>query len=122
MQNVGQISSVINVPIRQSDPIGAYPHVKFKNTYESKVRMLHWFSRKIQSLGIGLFNMIVLTLENSLQFFSPVFFRVPPAAYGSSQARGQMRAEAASLHPSHSNAGSEPHLRSTPQLMAMPDS
>ena len=28
---------------------------------------------------------------------------------------------AASLHHSHSNAGSEPHLQPTPQLMAVPD-
>ena len=32
------------------------------------------------------------------------------AAYGGSQARGQIRAVAASLHQSHSNSGSEPHL------------
>ena len=42
-------------------------------------------------------------------------------AYGSSQARGQIGAVAASLCNSHSNAESEPHLRSTPQLVAMPD-
>ena len=28
---------------------------------------------------------------------------------------------ATGLHPSHSNVGSEPHLRPTPQLLAMPD-
>ena len=33
-----------------------------------------------------------------------------------SQARGQIRAIAAGLHHSHSNAGSEPHLLPTPQL------
>ena len=55
--------------------------------------------------------------------FSFVFcpFRVTCAAYGGSQARGQVRAASAGLHYSHSNAGSEPRLRSTPQLMAMPD-
>ena len=37
-------------------------------------------------------------------------FRAIPLAYGSSQARGEIGAVAASLHYSHSNAGSEPHL------------
>ena len=48
-------------------------------------------------------------------------FRVVPMACGGSQASGQIRAVATGLHHSHSNAGSEPHLRPTPQLMAMPD-
>ena len=42
-------------------------------------------------------------------------------ANGSSQARGQIGAAAASLHRSHRNAGSEPSLKPTPQLTAMPD-
>ena len=46
-------------------------------------------------------------------------FRDASAAYGSSQARGKIRATAAS--PGHSNAGSEPHLQTTPQLTAAPD-
>ena len=37
-------------------------------------------------------------------------------AYGSSQARGESK-----LHHSHSNTGSEPRLRPTPQLTATPD-
>ena len=44
-----------------------------------------------------------------------------PAAYGGSHARGRIRAVDASLHQSHSNAGSEPHLQPTPELMATPD-
>ena len=44
-----------------------------------------------------------------------------PKAYGNSQARGQIGAPAASLHHSHSNMGSELHLRPTPQLTATPD-
>uniref|UniRef100_A0A8D0ZUE2 Sushi domain-containing protein n=1 Tax=Sus scrofa TaxID=9823 RepID=A0A8D0ZUE2_PIG len=39
-----------------------------------------------------------------------------PTAYGSSQARGLIRAVAAGLHHGHSNAGSEPRLQPTPQL------
>ena len=48
-------------------------------------------------------------------------FRATPVAYEGSQARGQMGAIAALLHHSHSNLGSELHLRSRPQLTAMPD-
>ena len=44
-----------------------------------------------------------------------------PAAYISSQARVPIRAVAPGLCQSHSNAGSEPRLRPTPQLMATPD-
>ena len=44
-----------------------------------------------------------------------------PAAYGGFQARGPIGAVATSLHQSHSNMGSEPHLQPTPQLMATPD-
>ena len=44
-----------------------------------------------------------------------------PAAYGSSQARDQIGAAATGLHQSHSNTGSEPCLRPTPQLMVTPD-
>ena len=43
-------------------------------------------------------------------------FRATPSAYGGSQARGHIGATAASLHHSHSNTRSEPHLRPTPQL------
>ena len=49
------------------------------------------------------------------------FFRVAGVAYGSSQAMGGIGAVAASLHHSHNNAGSGPHLKPTPQLTAMPD-
>ena len=49
------------------------------------------------------------------------FFAAAPAAYGSSQARGQIGAVDASLYHSHSNIRSEPHQQPTPQLMATPD-
>ena len=48
-------------------------------------------------------------------------FRAAPRAYGGSQARGRIGAEAASLYQDHSNAGSEPRLQPTPQLSATPD-
>ena len=47
--------------------------------------------------------------------------RDAPVAHGSSQARGWIRAAAAGLRHSHSNAGSELGLWPTQQLMAMPD-
>ena len=50
-----------------------------------------------------------------LFFFFFCLFRAIPTAYGSSQARGQIRAIAAGLHHSHSNVGSEPCLWHTPQ-------
>ena len=43
---------------------------------------------------------------------------VAPAAYGSSQVRGQIGAAAADLHHSHGNAESEPHFQPTQQLVA----
>ena len=52
-----------------------------------------------------------------------VFFAiswVTPTAYGGSQARGVIRAVAASLRQSHSNTGSKPRLLPTPQLTATP--
>ena len=52
-------------------------------------------------------------------FWGGVFFRAAPAAYVGSQARGRTRAVASGLH--HRNAGSEPHLRPIPQLMATLD-
>ena len=48
-------------------------------------------------------------------------FRAEPATYGSSQARGLIRSAAAGLCHSHSNIRSNPCLRLTPQLTAMPD-
>ena len=47
-------------------------------------------------------------------------FRAAPAAYGGSQARGQIGAVAASLHHSHSNKGWKPRLQHTRKLMAKP--
>ena len=51
-------------------------------------------------------------------FYLFVLFRATPVAYGGSQVRGLIRAVAVGLRQSHSNARSEPHLQSTPQLMA----
>ena len=50
-----------------------------------------------------------------------LLFRALLVAYGGSWARGLIGVAAASLHHSHCNTGSEPHLRPTPQLKATPD-
>ena len=55
-------------------------------------------------------------------FFFFLLFRGTLVAYRGSQARGQIRTLATSLHQSHSNAGSELCLPPTPQLTPMPDS
>ena len=62
---------------------------------------------------------IYLFIYLFLSFF--VFLRAASMAYGGSQARGIIRAVAASLRQSHSNVGSGPRLRPTPQLTATPD-
>ena len=54
-------------------------------------------------------------------FFFFFFFWAAPTAYGGCPDKGWISAVAASIHHSHSNTGSEPHLQSTPQLTAMPD-
>ena len=53
-------------------------------------------------------------------FISFCLFKATPEAYGCSQARGRIGTAATSPHNGHSNSGSEPHLRPTPQLMATP--
>ena len=75
------------------------------------------------TLELGKWDILRETKEKSFFFFFCLFAIswAIPAAYGGSQARGRIGAVAASLRRSHSNAGSEPRLRPTPQLMAMPD-
>ena len=65
------------------------------------------------------FFLSILRGEKYLAQFLYLHCRVTPEAYGSSQARGPIRAAAASH--SHSNAGSEPRLWPTPWLMATLD-
>ena len=59
----------------------------------------------------------VWIMENQGTFFSFFLFRATRVIYGNSQARDQIRAVAAGLHHSHSNA--DPRV--APQLKAMPD-
>ena len=64
-----------------------------------------------------------LSCCSGILFFPFIFFflRVTPVAYGSSQARSQIRTATASLHHSHSNTRSKPCLQPTLQLTATPD-
>ena len=57
--------------------------------------------------------MILLDFLFIYLFIYLLLFRAAPAADGGSQARGRIRAIAASLHHSHSNARSKPHLQPT---------
>ena len=72
------------------------------------------------------FKGLVIFLSLSLSFFFFFFFffllyRAIPMAQGGSQARGLIGATATGLHYSHSNARSEPHLQTIPQLTVTPD-
>ena len=95
-----------NIPIPQSQPIG------------KKVFPLSLLPSP--SISLLPFSLLYHQLEYTLIYlFSP--FRASPAAHGSSQARSQIRAAAAGLHHSLSNARSKPHLRPTLQLVAKLD-
>ena len=68
-------------------------------------------------LSFFLSSFLSFSLSLALSFFP----MVTHTAYPGCQARGGIRAIAASLQHSHSNAGSKLHLPPTPQLMATPD-
>ena len=78
-----------------------------------------------RSLPLYVLGLFSARLSSTVFLFVCLFclclFRATPMAYGSSQARGPVRAVAASLRQSHSNARPNLRLRPTPQLTAMPD-
>ena len=92
-----------------------FTKMKSKKRNEIKVRLKN---RKIYNREDQQTQKLLLF---SFLFFGGGGFRATPVAYGGSQARGRIRATAASLHHSHSNVGSEPHLQPTPQLSATLD-
>ena len=63
----------------------------------------------LNAANVDRYNVYKQKLQTLLFFFF-LLFRATHVAYGRSQARGQIRAAAASLRHSHSNAGSEPRL------------
>ena len=60
-------------------------------------------------------------IENNKKYGKFFFLGLHPWHMEVPRLGGLVRAIAASLHQSHSNAGSEPCLPPTPQLMATPD-
>ena len=75
--------------------------------------------KTIYSSKNGILSMQQPLIWNPRPFLLFFFFRAALAAHGRSQARGQIRASAAGLP--HSNAGSKPLLRPTPQFTATTD-
>ena len=79
----------------------------------------------------GVTDIVIFTLLGSSYFLISInilffflslrLFGAAPMAYRGSQARGLVGVVATGLHQSHSNSGSEPCLRPTPQLTATPD-
>ena len=88
-----------------------------RNLYHAQI-ILEGLTVSIPITGCLLTKVEFLIIFNFFVFF---FSRAAPEAYGGSQTGGPIGAVAAGLHHSHSNVGSEPHLRPTPQLTATPD-
>ena len=89
---------------------------KTKQIYYAVVRMIEW--AKVYKRLYVLCNSGFLTfgLNETVKLFFFILFMATSVAYGNFQARGRMGAAAASLHHSHSNARSEPHLQTMLQL------
>ena len=95
-----------------------------KSTCEKGILKRDQQSRKVPEkhhVLMIMFNPQAVMLRMPHLFFFFLLFRAAPVAFGSSQARGQIRAIAASLHHSYSNTRSAPHLQPTPQLTDMSD-
>ena len=73
------------------------------------------------SLISFLFLKIISFFLSFFFFFGGDLFRATLTTYGSSQSRVRIGAVAAGLHHSHSNMGSKPCLRPTPQFTGTPD-
>ena len=97
----------------------------YKLIFPTYLEMLSLFLQILFLPLFLLFKTLILTVSEAffifLIFFFFLLFRAAPTAYGSSQARGRIRATAAGLCHSHNNAGSKPCLWPTPQLTAMLD-
>ena len=76
----------------------------------------HWILNPLRQKGKSL-HAFYLYISKSTSFS----FQGRIRGIRSSQARAPIGAVATSLHPNHSNTGSEPHLQPTPQVTATPD-
>ena len=68
---------------------------------------VHSYPRNVRHRYVSLLVSVFWFFFGFFCFFFFCLFRAAPSAYGSSQARGQIRAITASLHHSHSNARSD---------------
>ena len=97
-------------------------HMTLNFTPPVSTCIFSWTWRYFAFLCFLICKMKTISILNILLFFFFFFFfglfRAVGLAYGSSQARGQIRAAPTSLH--HSNEGFEPHLWPIPQLMTTP--
>ena len=105
-------------------------HERYKNicpnkyccTYKDMVLQNGAFGgRQLSWVKAQLAHWMIHKSLNFLLFLFLFTFRAAPTAYGSSQAKGRIRAVAAGLCHSHSNTRSELCPQPTPQLTAMPD-
>ena len=97
----------------------SYSWLRIWTLANSRHSVCSFLGRELSPLNITVLSLFFfLFFLPSFIFFSLAFllFRAAPAAYGSSQARGQIRDVAAGLCHSHSNAGSKLHLQPIPWL------
>ena len=130
-QWLGRVPSATQQDLIANPFQGNHLHLPIHPTPSPDV-ILEWVisGTRIQTLPCG--NIMLPILQSFFFFFFPFFsffffffvfclLRAAPAAYGTSQARGPIRAVAPGLCQSHSNARSEPCLQPTPQLTSTPD-
>ena len=103
-----------------------HKRINFKCSYPQRIKKKKQLCKMLEMLTNPIIMIVslyirIITLHILRFFFFFCFFRAAPVAYGGSQDSGRIEAVAASLHHSHSNAGSELCLQPMPQLMAMPD-
>ena len=79
-----------------------------KDIEEKKISWGTFSNSVRRNVWIGVLQVEIVRVRGR-RVFCVCVFRAPPMAYGGSYARGQIRATAADLYHSHSNAGSLNH-------------